>query len=68
MGKLRIFKDVDEKLEFVNKEVDLFSEGFSTAIENKMVVAKMFLYSTVQILLFYLVNIVIALFEFTVAI
>ncbi len=60
LGKLRIFKDVDEKLEFVNKEVDLFSEGFSTAIENKMVVAKMFLYSTVQILLFYLVNIVIA--------
>lgn len=60
LGKLRIFKDVDKKLEFVNKEVDLFSEGFSTAIENKLVVAKMFLYSTVQILLFYLINIVIA--------
>ena len=60
LGKLRIFKDVDKKLEFVNKEVDLFSEGFSTAIENKLVVARMFLYSTFQILLFYLINIVIA--------
>ena len=60
LAKLRIFKNADEKLDSVNKEVDLFSEGFSTAIENKLVVANMFFCSMLQILLFYLINIVIA--------
>lgn len=61
LGKLRIVKDVDKKLEFVDDEVDLFSKGFSTAIENKKIIVKMFFLSTLQIIVFYSVNVIIAL-------
>ncbi len=61
LGKLRIVKDVDKKLEFVDDEVELFSRGFSTAIENKKIIVKMFFLSTLQIIVFYSVNVIIAL-------
>lgn len=61
LGKLRILKNVDQKLEFVNDEVELFSKGFSTAIENKKVIIEMLFLSTLQITIFYCVNVIIAL-------
>lgn len=61
LGKLRILKDVDKTLEFVDDEVELFSKGFSTAIENKKIIVKMFFLSILQIIVFYFVNVIIAL-------
>lgn len=61
LGKLKILKDVDKKLELVSDEVEIFSKGFSTAVANKKVIIKMLLLSIVQILLFYSVNVIIAL-------
>lgn len=61
LGKLRILKDVDQKLSFVDDEVELFSKGFSTALENKKVIIKMLFLSALQIVVFYSVNVIIAL-------
>lgn len=61
LGRLRILKNVDKKLELVDDEVDLFSKGFSTVLDNKKVIIKMFFLSVVQIILFYFVNVIISL-------
>ena len=60
LGKLRIFKNPEQKLISIKKEVDLFNETILTAFKNIRKLLKMIFFSLLQILFLYFVNAVIA--------
>ncbi len=59
-GKIKLVKDVNKKLEFVDNEVELFNKSFATALKHKKKILVMLILTTLQLLLFYSINIAIA--------
>ena len=53
LGKIRILKNVDEKIEKLDKSIDNFSIQFKVIKNHKKMVLKMFVFAVVESLLYY---------------
>lgn len=60
LAKIRIIKDKEQKLEKVDSEVEKFHKGFESIFTHKREIAFMFLFSFLQLIAFFSVNVTIA--------
>lgn len=60
LGKLKIFRETEKKLQDACKEVDFFNENIKLAFRNTKELCRMLFLSALQLLAFYSVNVVIA--------
>ncbi|MBO6301656.1 MAG: flippase-like domain-containing protein [Ruminiclostridium sp.] len=59
LGKLRIIKDVDDKLEYIDRELDTYYENFMFIKSQPVMILKMFLVTVVQLLVYFSITFVI---------
>ena len=59
LGKLRIIKDVEDKLEYIDKELSTYYENFLFIKSRPMMILKMFLVTVVQLLAYFSITYVI---------
>ncbi len=59
LGKLHIIKDVDDKLEYIDRELDTYYENFMFIKSKPVMILKMFLVTVVQLLMYFSITYVI---------
>jgi hypothetical protein len=59
LGKLHIIKDVDDKLEYIDKELSTYYENFLFIKSKPVMILKMFLVTVVQLLVYFSITYVI---------
>ena len=59
LGKLHIIKDVDDKLEYIDKELSTYYENFLFIKSQPVMILKMFLATVVQLLVYFSITYVI---------
>ena len=59
LGKVRIIKDVDDKIEYIDKELSTYYENFLFIKSRPVMILKMFLVTVVQLLFYFSITFVI---------
>lgn len=61
LGKIRIIKDVDAKLKFMDNEMDMYYKNFQFIKKRPLLIFKMCFYTTVQLIIYFSISFIIYL-------
>ena len=61
LGKIRIIKDVDAKLKYMDNEMDMYYKNFQFIKKRPMLIVKMCFYTTVQLIVYFSISFIIYL-------